>query len=114
VQTNMDEQVHGLAFAGTGGVVAVGGQIAVVNDTSKQNAHVDDSATLPQAGGGIFVTTQANRDVSARAFGGGIGLVAIGAGVATTSVNGDALATIGNVAVGGSGPVGGITVTAND
>jgi hypothetical protein len=71
----MDEHSTPIGFAGGGGVVGVGAQVAVLNDTGTQNAHIDDNASVLKAGGGLTVSVTANRDVHAYAIG-----VAAGAG----------------------------------
>jgi hypothetical protein len=112
----LNEETHGTAFTGAAGVVAVGGQIVVINDSSAQNAHIDTGAEIPQAGGGIDVTASGVRDVDTLAIGVGLGLVAAGAAISIVNVDGDTTATIGDVAVGtdvpGGGPVYDIAVTA--
>ena len=102
----------GLAFAGQVGLVAVGAQVVVINDTSTQNAHVDDSAAIRRAGGGIDVEANDTRAVTPLAAGGALAGVAAGAAVAIGNVSGDTEATIGNVAIGDSGPIGSLTVAA--
>jgi hypothetical protein len=92
--------VLAIAFGGTGGVVAVGGQVVVVNDTSRQKAHVDTGAKLGRAGGGITVSARAERDEYTLGIGVGLGLVAAGAAISILNVHGDTVATIGNVPVG--------------
>ena len=114
VEASMNEDVSGLAFSGTGGVVAVGAQVIVLNDTGSQNAHIDNGAAIHQAGGGVFVTTTAIRTIDVEAIGVGVGAGAIGAAVAVSDVSGDASATIGNVLLGDAGPVAGLSVTVND
>ncbi len=99
----MDEDANGLAFAGTGGFVALGAQVVVLNDTGTQNAHIDDGAAIAQAGGGIDVTATAHRNVSANAIGGSAGAFTTGASVAVLNVKGNATATVGNVLLGGFG-----------
>ena len=114
VEASMNEDVSGLAFSGTGGFVAVGAQVVVLNDTGTQNAHVDDGAAIHQAGGGVFVTTTAIRTVDVGSIGVGVGAGAVGAAVAVSDVSGDASATIGNVLLGDGGLVAGLTVTVTD
>ena len=114
VSAGMAEQSTGIAFSGALGFVAVGAQVAVLNDSGTQNAHIDGGASVPQAGGGLTVSVTANRDVHTYAIGVGLGAGAIGAAVGTVNVSGDASATIGNVAVGATGTVSGITVSAVD
>ena len=107
-----DETTNGLAFAGEVGLVAIGAQVVVINDSSAQNAHVDDGASIPAAPGGIAVAAIANRNVTPIAAGGALAGVAAGAAVAVGNVSGDTTATIGNVAIGGGGTIGALTVGA--
>ena len=114
VEARMDEKVNGLAFSGAIGAVAVGAQVVVLNDTGTQNAHIDDGAAIHQAAGGVFVTTTANREVDVEAIGAALGVGATGASVAVSNVSGNATAFVGNVTLGDTGPVGGLTVSATD
>ena len=114
VSASMDEKTTPIGFAGGGGFVGVGAQVAVVNDTGTQNAHIDDNAAITKAGGGLTVAVNATRDVHAYAIGVAAGAFATGASVAVVNVSGNASATIGNVAVGAAGPVSGLTVSAID
>ena len=114
VEANYIEHVDALAFAGGAGAVAVFAQVAVVNAASTQKAHVDGGAQVRRAGAGLAVTSTANRTVSTLGIGGGVGLGAIGASVTIVSASGNTEATVGAVAFGADGPVGGVTVTADD
>ena len=114
VSASMDEHSTPIGFAGGGGFVGIGAQVAVVNDTGTQNAHIDDNAQVVKADGGLSVTVNATRDVHAYAIGVAVGAGATGAAVAVVNVDGDATATIGNVAVGATSPLGGLTVAATD
>src|SRR5207248_6658642 len=110
VTTSMDESFFGLALAGGFGFVGLGAQVIVVNDSGTQNAHIDTGAVVGGAGGGLFVTTNANRNIAVDAIGVTSGAFSTGAAIAVATVSGDALATIGNVAVTAAG----ITVAVND
>ena len=114
VEANYIEHVDALAFAGAGGAVAVFAQVAVVNAASTQRAHVDGGAQIRRAGAGLAVTSTANRTVSTLGIGGGVGLGAIGASVTIVTASGNTEATVGAVAFGADGAVGGVTVTADD
>ena len=114
ISASMDEHSTPIGFAAGFGAVGVGAQVAVVNDTGTQNAHIDDNAQVTKAPGGLSVTVNATRDVHAYAIGAAFGAGAIGAAVAVVNVDGDASATIGNVAVGGTTALGGLTVGAVD
>ena len=106
------ENTNGLAFAGQVGLVALGAQVVVINDSSTQSGHVDDGASIPNAAGGIIVGAVADRSVTPQAIGGALAGVAAGAAVAIGNVSGDTTATIGNVAIGGGGTIGSLTVAA--
>ncbi len=128
VRSAFDENVNGLALAGAAGVVAVGGDVVVINDSSTQKAHIDDSAAILRAGGGVVVSAgcgdnlsgacaasgNAGRTINALALGAQGGLVAAGASVAVVELSGDTTASIGNVAFGGTGTVSAISVLADD
>ena len=114
VAASMDEHSTPIGFAAGIGAVGVAAQVAVVNDSGTQNAHIDDNAAVVRAGGGLTVKVNATRDVHAYAIGLAFGAGAIGAAVAYVSVDGDASATIGNVAVGATSAIGGLTVQAVD
>ena len=114
VQANYVEDVDALAFAGSAGAVAVFAQVAVVNADSTQKAHIDGGAQVRRAGAGLAVTSTANRTISTLGIGGGVGLGAIGASVTIVTASGNTEATIGAVALAADGPVGGVTVTADD
>ena len=97
--------------------MGVGAQVVVFNDSGTQWAHIDDNATLLQAGGGVDVTAGADRTVATYGIGVSTGAFSTGAAIAHTNVTGDTIAEIGNVAVGtgtGSGPVGHLNVDATD
>ena len=100
VKANLQETTTAYAVAGAGGVVAVGGQIVVINDNSTQNAHIDDGAKIPKAGGGVNVEADTNRTVSTNAIGGEVGGVAIGVSVAVGNVGGSTTASVGGVQIG--------------
>ena len=114
VKATFNESVEGVAFAGSGGFVAISGAVAVINDSNAQKAHVDNKASIPRAGGGLVVEAITNRSVNALAPGGGGGAVAAGASVAIVSVSGDDQALIGDVLVGSTSPLGGVSVHAED
>jgi len=101
VEANLVDDVSGEAYAGQAGLVALGAQVVVLKDSSSQYAHIDDSATIDQAGGTVSVTANADRTVSSSAFGGNIGGVAAGVSLSDVTVEGDTMAFIGsNVQIG--------------
>ena len=130
VNATLQENVFGIAFAGAGGVVGTAGAVAVLVDSSSQNAHVasdnhvaygseeeegpTDTASIPQAGGGVYVEGVADRSVRALTPEVTIGGIAAGASVATVLMSGNDTAKIGDVAVGSSHTVGSIKVNAED
>ncbi|MEX1357532.1 MAG: hypothetical protein WD981_02810, partial [Gaiellaceae bacterium] len=95
IRARLDEESFALAFAGAGGLVAVGAQVAVLNDTSTQSAHVDNGAEIPTAAGGIVVEALTTREIETLAIGGSIGAVAAGASIALPSVESTTNASIG-------------------
>ena len=105
VSATLNSMVHSIAFIGTAGVVAVGAQVAVLDDTSKQWAHVDTGAQLRQSGGGITVSATAARDVWALGVAVALAGIAAGASVVVVGAHGDTIAEIGDVAVAGVGAV---------
>ena len=115
--SQVNEQVHGLAFAAAAGLVAVGGIVVVINDTSSQNAHVDTGAQIRAAGGGIVVRATADRHESALTVGVSVAAVAAGVSISIMNAHGDTTATIGNVAIGtdaaNGGPVASLVVDAD-
>ncbi|WP_345762181.1 beta strand repeat-containing protein [Diaminobutyricibacter sp. McL0608] len=112
VKAVLTESDNGIVFAGVGGVVAVTGQVVLITSHATQNAHIDDGAAIPTAGGAVDVEAIGTRTVSPLAIGGSIGLVAAGASVAVALVDGDTTATIGNVTIGSLAPAGGIVEVA--
>ena len=112
VKAVLTESDNGIVFAGVGGVVAVTGQVVLITSHATQNAHIDDGAVIPTAGGTVDVEAIGTRTVSPLAIGGSIGLVAAGASVAVALVDGDTTATIGNVTIGSLAPAGGIVEVA--
>jgi hypothetical protein len=114
VTVNGTDSVDALAFDGDAGVGAIGAAVAVVNDSSSQEAQVGDGASIPQAGAGITVKDTVNRSITTLTPQVSIGGLAAGAAVATTSVSGNDEAVLGDVNVGSGAPVGGITVQSTD
>ena len=112
------EDTSAMAVGGATGAVAVGGQVVVLHSDVEQWAHIDTGATIPQAGGGVFVTGSATRNPRTLSIGAGFGAVAAGASISINSSSGDTKAEIGNVAVGTDAPLGGtvrgITVAATN
>ena len=103
-----------MPIAGSGGLFAIGASVAIVSSTGTQNAHIDTGAQITRAVGGLSVEVDNNRRNTLVALGGSAGFVAAVGSVALALISGDATASIGNVAVGGSGSVGSISVTVDD
>ncbi len=101
VYAGLQENVDGEAFAGNGGVVSIGAQVVVINDTSAQQAYIDTGAAINQAGGTLTVQADAVRDLDASAIGVGFGFAgAAGAAVADTTVGGATQAWITGASIG--------------
>ena len=108
----LHEDVDGLAFAGRPALVAVGAQVVVVNDSaSTQKAHVDGGASDPaRRRQALAVTSTAERapfDARDRRRCRRRRGRRRGRGRRTSS--GDTEATVGDVAFGAAGSVGGVT-----
>ncbi|MGH3368747.1 MAG: beta strand repeat-containing protein, partial [Nocardioidaceae bacterium] len=118
VNARTDSDMYALAAGGAGGVVGVSAQVAVLNDDTRQRAHIDTGAQIHRAGGGVSIAATAVRDVDALVVVGTVGAGAAGAAVAVVEASGDTRAEIGNVAmgtdvVGNTGTVSGVSVAAN-
>jgi hypothetical protein len=111
------------AYAGQGGTVGLGAQVAIINDSSTQLAFVGNTsaATLGPAvvngGGDMTVGAKATRSLQANAKGGALGAaVAIGISSASVTGGGDTSAFIGQQAQVASTPgqhLGSLTVNAS-
>ncbi|MFN2609691.1 MAG: hypothetical protein ABR507_02275, partial [Actinomycetota bacterium] len=113
VSARMTENTDGLAFAGQAGLVSLGAQVVVVNDSASTNSHIDNNAKVRKALLGLTVEAITNRTIKTNALGVSIGLATLGAAVAVSTVSGDTLATIGNVGLAEAGDVAGVTVNAD-
>ncbi|UZJ27066.1 hypothetical protein RHODO2019_19090 (plasmid) [Rhodococcus antarcticus] len=111
VSAGTDETTLGLAIAGAAGVVTLGAQVVVINDSSSQNAHVDAGASLLGAGAGATVSAHSYRSVTADPIGVAISGLAIGASVGIVNVSGDTTATVGSTPPGPTVACGCVTVT---
>ncbi|MBM4050412.1 MAG: hypothetical protein FJ279_35400, partial [Planctomycetes bacterium] len=87
VTAELTDALKGRAGAGEAGIVALGAQVAVINDASEQRAYVANGATVGQAGGTVTIQAKADRNVRSEATGGQIGHVAAGAAVARSTAN---------------------------
>ena len=105
----------GLAAAGQGGVVALGGQVSILNDTSTQSASVGDGTRVGKSSD-FAVTAAANRNLNAQGVGGGIGGIQGSLSFSKAVEGGSTTATIGQdvqVGQGLDGVVGNMTVAAD-
>ena len=118
VKARMTETSTPIAFAGSGGFVAFGGVVAVVNDNATQHAEIETSAAgaggITRADSGVDVEAYAHRTLNAYNIAVAFGVFAGGAGVAVVAVGGNSSAIIGNVALGSTGPVHHLTVSVED
>jgi filamentous hemagglutinin family protein len=96
-----DQGVRGLAFAGTGGLVALNAAWASVSDRSDISASLGSGVRVLQAQD-VRVQALDRRNVEALALGASIGAIAAGASVAKAEVRGSTSATIGSGAVIGT------------
>lgn len=98
-----EQGVRALAFAGTGGLIALNAAWASVADHSDVNATLGNGVRVLQAED-VSVTATDRRHIEAQAMGASIGAIAAGASVAQAEVRGDITAAIGSGAfVGSSG-----------
>jgi len=114
VNATLTDNVTGNAYAGQAGIVALGAQVVVLNDTSTEAAYVGSGAHIPQTSS-LTVEASANRILNANVVGGAIGGVAAGAAIAQGTAGGSTNAYLDtNVQVGQQSgeSVGSITVSA--
>jgi len=114
VNAALTDNVTGNAYAGQAGIVALGAQVIVLNDTSTEAAYVGSGAHIPQAAS-LTVEASANRTLNADVVGGAIGGVAAGAAIALGTAGGSTDSYLDtNVQVGQQSgeSVGSITVSA--
>ncbi len=101
-----------LVAAGTVGLVGLGAQVAILDDTSAQRASLVGGSTVTSADE-IEVRASADRTATADAIGVQVGLVSAGAAVAQADAAGSTTATVGDgVQIGQGGDVGDVDVTA--
>ena len=96
IKAEQTSTTHAFGFAGSGGLVGVGGQVVVLSDSSTQHAHVDGGAVVKKALGTLEVKASSTRRVDAFAVGGAIGGVAAGAAIAIATIGGSTTAMIGD------------------
>ena len=98
-----EQGVRALAFAGTGGLIALNAAWASVADHSDLSATLGNGVRVLQAED-VSVTATDRRHIEAQAMGASIGAIAAGASVAQAELLGDITAAIGSGAfVGSSG-----------
>ncbi|MHB1242601.1 MAG: beta strand repeat-containing protein, partial [Gaiellaceae bacterium] len=114
VSAEYDEELFGIAFGASGGFVAVGAQVIVMNADADQTARIEDGVEIVRAGGGVTVSATATREADAIAFGVSGGVVAAGAAIAILNLDGSTVATIGDALIGQTGAVYGVTVLADN
>ncbi|MEX0958007.1 MAG: LEPR-XLL domain-containing protein [Burkholderiales bacterium] len=99
ISAHLDESASARAYAGQVGAATLGAQVAVINDSSVQQAYVEDGAVIAGANS-VRISATANITVSAHAIGGGVGGSAIGAAVAVANIDGTTQAFIDGAVVG--------------
>ncbi|NBU77025.1 MAG: hypothetical protein EBS30_17715, partial [Planctomycetes bacterium] len=115
VQSSMTNTVYSEAYAGVGGLVAIGAQVAVVTDSSNQLAFLGNNVEVRSASS-VKVESLAHRDIETKTAGGQVGLVAAGASISRVTADGRTEATIGNdvkIDQDGGATVGDVTLNAD-
>lgn len=103
VHASLTETANGLAFAGTGGIVAVNAAWAGLTDNASTTTATIGSGAKVHRAGRLTVEAQDVRTLDAQAIGASIGAVAGGASIATTEIGGTTDAHIASGAFIGSG-----------
>jgi hypothetical protein len=106
--------IDGDAYAGAAGLVGLGAQVVILNDTSSQSATIGNDVVINQAKQ-INITANSQQTVTADSMGGAIAGVAAGVAIARSSVSGTTTAELRNsVQVGQdpTQPVGDLSITA--
>ena len=94
------DNLESVALAGRAGLITLGAQVAVINDSSHVSAHVDDMANITEVGDTIDILADSDRTVKSTAPNVSIGLMsAQGASVAIANVGGETRAYLGDVNV---------------
>uniref|UniRef100_UPI0032217262 beta strand repeat-containing protein n=1 Tax=Microbacterium sp. TaxID=51671 RepID=UPI0032217262 len=112
VRATHNEDTSAVAFSGGIGAGVIAGQVVVLNSDARQNAHLDDGAAVPVAGGTVSAAAAAGRRVAPLTLGVQLGGLAAGASVAVADVTGDTLAHVGVVTIGAESAAGGLAVSA--
>ncbi|MEO1004704.1 MAG: hypothetical protein AAFW67_02390, partial [Cyanobacteria bacterium J06638_38] len=95
VKAQQDKNYQGNAYAGQVGLVALGAQVVVLDDTSNQTAYLNQGVEVQEANT-VNVEAVTNSNLNVESIGGQAGLVALGASIATASSTGDTQAIVGN------------------
>lgn len=103
VHASLTETANGLAFAGTGGIVAVNAAWAGLTDSASTTTATIGSGAKVHRAGRLTVEALDVRTLDAQAIGASIGAVAGGASIATTEIGGTTDAHIDSGAFIGSG-----------
>jgi hypothetical protein len=91
----MTSSVYSEAYAGSGGIVSIGAQVAVVNDTSNQIAFIDANTQIRSADT-VTVSATGNRAINSKVAGGAVGGVVAGAAISRATGTGSTLASVGD------------------
>lgn len=103
VHASLTETANGLAFAGTGGIVAVNAAWAGLTDNASTTTATIGTGAKVHRAGRLTVEALDVRTLDAQAIGASIGAVAGGASIATTEIGGTTDAHIDSGAFIGSG-----------
>lgn len=96
IEAGLNSDVEVFAFAGAAGLVSIGAQVVVIDDSSRQVAHLGDKVLIPQAGGTVEISAHADRNIHGEALGGGFGAVSIGASIVDITLSGSTAAWLGD------------------
>ncbi len=95
VIADFSETFNGFAVGGAAGVVGLGAQVVIFNDTSSQKAHFDAGTTVLKANT-ISLFATADRFLNAENFGLSAGGLAAGAAISRLNVSGETSAYLGD------------------
>ncbi len=91
----VETKLIGKAYGGQGGGLALGAQVVIINDSSRQLAYIDQGTIITRADH-LNVLASAERPAEATAGGVGIGGIAAGASVGKVNMLGSTTAFIGD------------------
>ena len=111
VDAHLHDDSSVVAAAGQGGAaLALGAQVAILNDSSTSAASINSGAQVVRAGG-LVIQAGGDRTLTANAVGVAAGVVAAGADVAQATAAGSAIAQLGSdVQIGLLAPISGDVV----